>query len=63
MNMKTFMVHVPQFNCEKFKDDFYGFIVKSATTVYDDKLYMMYAPSVIYDEIKNLNEEGIEIVK
>lgn len=60
--MVTFEVYVPEFNAEKFKDDYNGYITNSNESIFGDYNFTLTAPAEVYQEIIGLKEEGIQIV-
>jgi hypothetical protein len=61
--MINFQVSVIGFNVDTFKEKYQQYIKKEHEMYFENTLFELEAPQDIYDEIDNLGEELIEIIK
>ena len=61
--MRKFKVHVVGFNANTFRDIYHKYIIDEYDTYFDDTIFELAAPQKIYNEIDNLKEELISILK
>ena len=63
MEKRTFEVSVIGCNAATFYSNYEKYIIDQVPSYYDNMTFTLVAPQEIYDEIKGLAEEGIEIIK
>ena len=63
MKKIKFEVSVIGCNAATFYGNYKDYVIDQVPSYYDNMTFTLNAPQNIYDEIKGLNEEGIEIVK
>lgn len=60
--MRRFKVSIDECNEEKFKEDYEGYIEDVYAGFYGSPVYVMSAPSEVLQEIRELEEDGIEFI-
>ena len=61
--MRNFQVSVIGFNVDTFKEKYQQYIKKEHEMYFENVVFDLQAPQEIYNEINNLKEELIEIIK
>ena len=60
-NKFRFNVSVIGCNADVFFNNYKKYVIDQYPSLYDNMIFALNAPQEIYDEIKGLTEEGIEI--
>lgn len=61
--MRKFQVSVVAFNADTFKEKYQKYIKNEHEVYFENVVFDLQAPQEIYNEINNLKEELIEIIK
>ena len=62
MEKRRFEVSVIGCNASVFYGNYKEYVIDQVPQVYDNMTFTLQAPQEVYDEIKELTEEGIEII-